>query len=171
MIKLRKTSNKIQRRVFELWLEGHAYRKIGDKLSVSLGTISGIIERIRKKTPDLNDLRKLNLKIRKQGSNVYDLFRGTQLLEKVNNFGINLERLESFLKVMSEIVSERQIGEEKLVNASLTLLRLEDQSHKPYKEFVQDFEAKHEDIKHLQFKTKKTLKEIKKLNLEKMSEK
>ncbi|UCE15816.1 MAG: hypothetical protein JSV12_08135 [Candidatus Bathyarchaeota archaeon] len=164
---MRKIPEKVQKVVLELWFEGNNYRDISSRTDVSIGAISSILDIVRRKTPDLDELKKSNLKIRKQGSSIQDALRGSQLLEKVNQLRISLDRLESLLKIMSEIASERHTGEEKIVNASLKLMNLEAQFKKTYKKIIQDFQAKQTQINHLEQRTEKLLEEGQKLNKEK----
>lgn len=164
---LRKISEKLQKRVRELWLEGYTYRGVSSKLGISLGAISHIIGSVRKRAPALDELRRLNLEIRRQGSNVHDALRGSRLLDKVNQMGINLSELEDLLKILTEMASERNVGEEKLLNTSLKLMRLEAQSAKTCREIVEDFETKQKLTKHLELRVKKLREEAQKLNAEK----
>lgn len=89
---MRKIPNKIRKKALELWLKGHNYRQIRGKLGISLGAISKTIDEVRHKAPNLDELRRLNLNLRKHNSNVHDAVRGSRLLEKVNQLGISFER-------------------------------------------------------------------------------
>lgn len=167
MIGLRRIPEKNRARTIELWLGGSRYREISSKLEISLGAINCIINNVRKRAPDLDELRKLNLKLKKQDSSVQDTLRGARILDKVNQLGISLNRLETLLRILTKIASERESDEESFVNASLGLMRLESEFKKSYTEIVEDFEAKQTLIKHIELRAKKLREEIQKLGAEK----
>jgi hypothetical protein len=126
-----------------------------------------MLDRVRRKTPDLDTLRKLNLKIRKQGSSVYDALRGSSMLDKLNQLGTSPGKLDDLIRILSELAAERQIGKEELLNASIELRKLESETDKSYKEVIMDFTEKEASIKRLEQATEKTLEKIRKLRSKK----
>jgi chromosome segregation ATPase len=140
---LRKIPKDIEKKVFKLWLEGHTYREISPKCGgVSLATISKVVEDARKRASDIDELRQLNVTLRKGGSSVYDAIRGGKVLDGLNNFGVSLDHLESYIRLTERISLEKDVGSEKFVGSSMNLISLEQQTGKTYGEVIKDFEQK-----------------------------
>jgi len=164
---MRKIPEEVQSRVLELWLEGDNYGDVSSICDISTGTISSILDKIRRRAPDLDMLRKLNLKIRKQDSSVHDALRGSSLLEKLNQLGTSFSQLDDLIRILSEVAAERQIGEEELIDASIRLRKLEAESNKSYREIIKDFNEKGALIKRLEMGAEKIRGKTQKLNEEK----
>jgi len=164
---LRKIPENIRRRTLNLWLEGRNYSEMATELGISSGSISSILDNVRRRAPDLDELRKLNLWVRKRTSNVYDALRGGQLLEELHKLGTSLGDLNKLLEILNEVADERHIGPEDLVDTCLRLRTLEVQYKKTYNEIVKDFEERQTQIRNLEVKVKKIQEESQKLNTRK----
>lgn len=66
-------------------------KEIADKLEVSEGSVSGKLKIERKKSPDLDDLRKLNMALRKGDVSHLDAMRAARVLAKVDDAGVELK--------------------------------------------------------------------------------
>lgn len=163
---LRKLSLEVRRRVFKMWLEGYTYRAISNRLDLGLGTISRIIDEYRSRTPDLDELRALNLQLKKLGSCLYDAFRGAACLEEMNQLGVSLNEAEAYSKTIKKISESRRVKPETFVDGAMKLMRLEDETRKTYMEIIKEFSNKQRGIEALAKKTNSLRMEIKSLNRE-----
>lgn len=55
---MRKIAKSDEQKALQLWIEGHVYRSICDRLGISLGAINRIVDDARKRAPDIDELRK-----------------------------------------------------------------------------------------------------------------
>ena len=117
-----------------------------------MATVNRVIDDARKRTPDLDELRGLNFMLRKGDSSVVDAIRGARLLDGANEFGVSLDRLESFIKLSERISSERGVEAERFIEKSVKLMGLEAKTGKSYEEVVKDFEEKRSEFKNLEGK-------------------
>ena len=102
---MRKISREVENKIFKLWLEGYTYREIIPKCGgCSLATISKVINIVRKRAPDIDELRHLNVALKKGDRSVYDAVRGGILLDKVNQLGVGLDDLEDYVKTAKRII-------------------------------------------------------------------
>jgi len=176
---LRKISREVENKIFRLWLGGYTYREISLKCGgVSLATISKVIELARKRAPDIDELRDLNVALKKGDRSVYDAVRGGILLDKVNQLGVGLEDLEDYVKTAERISSGKEVEAERFVESAVGLIRLEAETGKAYGDVIKDFEEKLSETKKLEakmvrleaeYKEKRSTREgeIEKLNREK----
>ena len=90
-------------RIVLLWLDGNSYREISAKTNnASLGAISNIIDEETKKIPDIKELRQLNVTLKKTGSNLTEVLRGTRFLEKLNSLNLPIDGIESCIKLLDK---------------------------------------------------------------------
>jgi hypothetical protein len=112
--------NRVSRRIprtardeaFRLWLQGESYRSICAETGMSMGALCNHINELRKRTPELDELKELNVILKKGGLTVYDAIRGSRLLDRVGQLGMSLDRLESFIKLAENISSEKGVEAE-----------------------------------------------------------
>jgi hypothetical protein len=138
----RETPKTVKVEAFKLWLQGHSYREIRDKLGVSVGSINEIITNIRAGAPDLDGLRKLNTILRREGSTVHDAVRGGLLMDRLGQLGVGLDKVSGFVEFSEKIASEKGTGSEALVDSALRLLDLGRRTGKAYKEILEEYEKK-----------------------------
>ncbi|MEO0236514.1 MAG: hypothetical protein ABIM02_07340 [candidate division WOR-3 bacterium] len=161
---MRKIPENVKSEVLRLWLNGLNYRDISGKLCVSLGSISSIINEARVKSPDLDELRELNVKLKKLGLSVLDAIRGTRLLERMEELGVGLPELDSFIEVASRMSSER--GSE-FIESALRLLELEKRMGKTYDEIVKDVDGMESRVRELRAEADRLRKDIEVLKVDK----
>jgi len=148
---MRKIPEKVKEKALNMWLQGRSYREIKKKLGVSIGAISDIVAEARKQTPDLLELRKINVMVMEEGGvSVYDAVRGGRLLDQVNQLGVSLERLGEFVELANRVASEKEVESSEFVDSAVRLLRLEAKTGKNYKEVINDFEGKLSEAKKLE---------------------
>lgn len=168
---MRKLSQDIRRKVFRMWFEGYAYRDISNKSGLGLGTISRIIEEYRKKSPDIDELRRLNQQLKKTDLSFYDAIRGAACLEKLNQLGVSLNELETYNAMIKKIVERQTVKSETFVDSAMRLIRLESKTGRTYIEIVKEFatkkrgaEALTKRIKYFERRIVNLDRELKKLN-------
>jgi len=144
----------VKAKALRLWLNGLTYRLINEKTGVSLGAMNELVNEARKKAPDIDDLRQLNIALQKSGASVLDAARGAKMLDKVNELGIDLERLEGFINIVDKITSEHNVEADKFIGSAIRLTELETKSGKPYHEIVREFDGKQARVKELDLKVK-----------------
>jgi len=157
---LRKIAKSDEQKALQLWIEGHAYRSICDRLRISLGAINRIVDDARKRAPDIDELRKLNVTLKRGESSVYDAVRGAKLLDMLNERGVGLDRLHSYIELSDKISSERGVEAEKFVDSASKLMNLEGETGKTCVEIVKDFEGKVSEVKRLDGEKGELQKEV-----------
>jgi hypothetical protein len=150
---VRKIPPDVEEAVLRYWLGGDNYREISHKTLVSLGKVSGIINRKRKAVPDLDELRKFLLSIKAQKSSYIDMLRGQKLLERLDQLDVSLGQVDACVKLLN------QYGKE--AGHILALLdrlkRLEATSGRTYQQIVDDSFEKAKKLE----ETEKRIRELK----------
>ncbi|MFC1803629.1 hypothetical protein ACFL0D_06655 [Thermoproteota archaeon] len=161
---MRRISNEIKRTVLQMWLDGASYRTISKKQDLGLGTISRTVEEHRKRSPDIDELRKLNLQLKTMELSLHDAIRGTKCIESLNHFGMNLDELETYRQLITKISESKTMEPFTFVEGAMKLKELENETEKNYIEVVTEFAEKHREINMMK-QTMHVLKEqIKTLN-------
>jgi len=159
----RKIPRAVKDQAFRLWLQGCSYREIHDKTGMSLGAINQMVAEARRKIPSIEELRQLNIMLRKSDLSAYDAVRGARLLDMLNERGVGLDRLHSYIELSGRMSSERGVEAERFIEASLKLMGLEAKTGKSYEEVVKDFEERMKRIEGLEAKAKDVQREIQRL--------
>ncbi len=131
---VRKIPPDVEDAVLRYWLEGHNYREISNKTLVSIGKVSGIINRKRTAAPDLDELRKFLLSIKAQKSSYIDLLRGEKFLERLDQLGVSLGQLDACVKLLNQYGKEAG----NILALLDRLKRLEATSGRTYQQIVDD---------------------------------
>ena len=79
--------------VMKLWASGLSREQISSKTGISTGSISNIVKEEKRRTPDIQELRDLNILLKKANISVDDAKRGVSLLDRLSQIAIPLERL------------------------------------------------------------------------------
>jgi len=124
-------------RVVTLWLLGENYREIQAETGVSLGAIAAIIDEERKRVPDVDGLRGLNVALQGHHVTIPDALRGATIIQKVNDLDIDQKRALSCLKALS-----RYERPDLVLDAAQELMELEASSGRPYQQILADVVAK-----------------------------
>jgi hypothetical protein len=138
----RETPKSVKGEAFKLWLQGHSYREIRDKLGVSVGAMNEIVTQARAGAPDLDGLRELNTILRRESSTVHDAVRGGLLMDRLGQLGVGLDKVSGYVEFSEKIVSEKGARSEAFVDSALGLLDLERRTGKAYKEALEEYEKK-----------------------------
>ena len=162
----RETPNAVKVETFKLWLQGHSYREIRDRLRVSVGAINEIIANARAGAPDLDELRKLNTTLMREGSTVHDAVRGGLLMDRLGRLGVGLDKVGEFIELGKRATSEKGAEGEGLVDAALRLIRLERETGKAYGEVLKEFEERRSELAGLYLDRARLAKEVQGLKQE-----
>lgn len=146
---LRRIPDRIRKQILKRWVAGDSYRKIRRDLRVGLATINQIKEEAKTEKPDLEDLRKLSLLLKRSHIDFYDALRASSLLDKLNKCGVSLDDMDNFIKLVDTVVSGKNRGKEEIVEAAIKIMDLEEKAGKPYTELVKDFQKKSSKILNL----------------------
>jgi len=156
----RETPNTVKVAAFKLWLQGHSYREIRDKLRVSIGSINEIITNARAGAPDLDGLRKLNTILLREGSTVYDAVRGGLLMDRLGQLGVSLDKVSGYVEFSEKIASEKGTGSEAFVDSALRLLDLERETGKTHGEILGEYEERRSELQRLDGERASLAKEV-----------
>ena len=118
----------------ELWLDGNAYRDISRKTDVSVGAIASIIDDVRRRVPDIEELRALRQSLKRTDTTVADAQRGARFLEKLDNLNIHIDRLPGCINLLDQY--GQKAGE--ILELGQRLRDLEASYGKTYNEVVAD---------------------------------
>ena len=150
VVAMRKITPEKRKMIYDLWLAGDGYIRINKKTGVSTGSISGVISEVRKRIPDIDELRKLSLKVKNANSNIPDALRGANLLEKMNALEIDLKDVTTSIKLLEHYGDK---ASDVIVYAEI-LRRIEIARGKKYNEIVNELnvttnalDTKKEEIK------------------------
>lgn len=124
---------------------------------ISLATINEIINKTRQRVPDIDDLKKLNVWLKKTDSDVYEALRGANLRQQLNELDINPDLLEKFIELSRKLSFEMGTNAKDYAKAAIRLMNLEQNTNKSYETILQEYEKK-------QSKNTKLLKENEQLN-------
>jgi DNA-binding transcriptional MerR regulator len=160
---LRKISRSVEEKILRRWLEGYTQRQAAREFRVGPATVNRVIDDARKRTPDLDELRGLNVTLRKGDSSVVDAVRGAKLLVMLNQRGVGLDRVHSYIGLSDRISSERGVEAEKFIDAGMRLVGLEVKTGKNYEGVLENFEEKIKQIEGLEAKQKIVQEEIQRL--------
>jgi len=131
---VRKLSPEIRRRVVELWLDDNTYEDIHAKLGVSSGASSKIISETRKKAPDIDELRRLNIALGNADANLDDALSGALFLLKLNQLNIQIDRIPSCISLLDRY--GEKAGE--VLESGRRLKELEASHGKTYEQIIDD---------------------------------
>ncbi len=99
---VRELSLEVRLRIVELWLDGDSYRRIPAETGASLGAISSIIDGEKKRVPGVQELRQLNVALKKADANLMDALRGARLLEKLNSLNIQVDGIRCCISLLEK---------------------------------------------------------------------
>lgn len=149
---MRKTPEHVRRKVFQLWIEGYTYRVISQKLNISLGSIARIVDQFRRKRPDIDDLRLLNVQLRKTGSNLYDALRGATCIENLNKLDLSVKEIEDYKTLIDSVSENQDVKPAIFVKTAIKLMKLEAETGKTPTKIVKEFSEKQRKIENLKKK-------------------
>ncbi len=156
---MRRIPEDIRRAIFERWLSGDTYRRIALDFNVSLSTINQIKEEEKQRNPELEELRRLSILLKKTEVNFYDTLRAANLIDKLNSCGASLKELEFFIKLAETVFPNEDGRREEFVETAIKLKALEEKTGKTYPELLQDFQKVSSKISKLEKKRRRLREE------------
>lgn len=151
---MRRIEDPTRKQVLDLCLKGYTYQQISNKLQISAGVISTIIGEFRKKTPDLDQLRKLSIKLENYDLDVYDAIWGANLMIKLREFGISPHQIEDLILISEKFCKEKNLDKPKFGNLIIRLMREEEKTNRPFEQILEDKCNKYEENRILEQKNK-----------------
>jgi len=141
-------------RALRLWLSGLTYRAVSEKTGVSLGTMNELVNEARKKAPDIDDLRQLNVTLQKSGVALADAIRACSVISQLHELGVGTTELSEYVESSKKLATVQGVDAAELVESAIRLSKLEKETGKPYHEVVREFENKQARVKELDLKVK-----------------
>ena len=141
-------------RALRLWLSGLTYRAVTEETGVSLGAMNELVNEARKKAPDIDDLRQLNVTLQKSGVALADAIRACSVISQLHELGVGINELSEYVESSKKLATAQGVGAAELVESAIRLLKLEKETGKPYHEVVREFENKQARVNELDLKIK-----------------
>lgn len=123
-------SNEIEKETIQLYYSGYTYDEIHNKLNVSTGYVSDLINRLKQKhgANEVVPLRELGASMRKLGITATDASLGCNVVSLLKRLEININDLQLFLKNVYEKCENSNLEPEMLVEYSKMLFILQETS-------------------------------------------
>ncbi len=139
---MRSLPETVKNRVFELWMNGHDYRSISDQTNVSLGSITNVINETRRLSPDIDELRNLNLLLKRNSITINDAVEGAKFIILLKNLGVEITALGETIGRIAMYGNDAQ----KILSKASELLKLETESGVSYDKIVDEYKRISESI-------------------------
>jgi chromosome segregation ATPase len=153
--------------VVKLWLVEHlTYEEIGEKTGISIGKISEIVNTFKEKAKEtsleeaarifgagdeVSALLDLSKTLKEAGATVNEAKGGAALLKKLNEMGVKMDDVESWVKLCQRMF-EPGFPVREFVEATIKLSKLEGESKMDYKSLISEYERKWSELKELEAK-------------------
>jgi len=151
---LRKIPRSVEEKILRRWLEGNSQRQAASEFGVGPATVNRVIEDARKRTPDLDYLRQLNVALRKSGVAPVDTLRACPIFSRLDELGVGVDQLSAYIELSKKLAAEHGVDAAELVESAISLSKLEKETGKPYHEVVQEFDDKQARVQKLDLKVK-----------------
>ncbi len=135
-------------------------RKIAARLGIGLGTVSGILKQAKKKMPDLDDLRRLNMSLKNAKASWVEAMRGATMLQRLDTLNIDVEDIPKCTKFLKQY--KENAGA--YLDAAVRLQQLENETGLTYEELIVEYEEKKESLPQLKTKIENAKRQEEKLN-------
>ncbi|MGD9533813.1 MAG: hypothetical protein AB7V56_08600 [Candidatus Nitrosocosmicus sp.] len=90
----------IKSKVLMMWLTGTPRNEIAHRVDIGYGSVSRILDKIKSEVPDLDLLREVALKIKKEDFNLSEVASGIRLSNFLKQMGSSEEKMEKLLQFM-----------------------------------------------------------------------
>jgi hypothetical protein len=134
---LNRISSEVEARIIEMWFQGFTRDEISRALKVGGGTVSAVVNSL---PVCLKLLRDLSRTLRKLNLLPNDALKGVNLLQLLTERGVTPEQIPISLEAIRKASIEAGYEPEKLIQASIKIADLENQSGKTYPEALKEFE-------------------------------
>jgi len=116
---LRKIARSVEEKILRRWFEGNSQRQVASEFGVGLATVNRVIQDAKKRMPDIDDLRQLNLALQKSGVTVVDAMRACSVLPRLDELGIGINELSGLITEETAKEVARLEGEKTLLEGEL----------------------------------------------------
>ena len=137
-----------RQRILELYQKGFTFAEISSETSHSKSTISKVVNDAKKADPLLDDVRKLTIFMKQKKISVIECSRGANLLGRLDELGVKLAYLPTYIEALAKHGSAIQ----NYLESAAHLAELERQTGKDYGELIAEYEEKHRSLKQLESK-------------------
>lgn len=120
-------------------------KQVSERLGISTGAVSEILAERRRKKPDLDELRKLNMSLRKSGANWLDAMRGANALQRLDALELDLQDVSRCADFLERYKKNARLS----LQAAVRLQGLESRTGKTFEEIIVEFEAKQKALSQL----------------------
>ena len=143
-------------KVVQLFLEGASYDEISQRVEISKGSVTNIVEEFRDGDIDIPDdmsgyidaLRVVAVDIRKSGANINRVMKCLSLYKKLEELGATDEQVSRWVDTCRDLASPAASGSE-FVKAAMELVRLSHDTGCSYAELIAEYNVKTSDLKRL----------------------
>jgi len=140
--------------VLKLYFEGESYDKIANACGISKGSVVNIINEMKKGFyPEFDSLlgqvdmlRDLAVELRKLGLKASQALLATVFMRRLMNLGVKPSSVEPWIKLCQKL-STPEYSQDKVVNAAMKLIKLEEEEGKSLEELLVELEALPEKLK------------------------
>ena len=155
------TPRDVRQLVFDLWIQGHTYRKIKEKTGVGIATTSKIVKEYLKKDPELSELRELGKTLQKAQASHYESLRGAGFLVELNKLGVSLNEIGIIIEFYKTVKHPVEAA-----IAGLEIDRLRIKTGKSYGELLKDYRLKEENFDQIKKQLEKRKKDLNNIELD-----
>lgn len=143
---MRPLPESVKNKIFELWMDGQDYRSISSQANVSLGSITNVINETRKTLLDIDELRNLNLTLKRNNITINDAIEGTKFVLVLKNLGVNVSSLSEVIGHVAKYGNEAP----KILLKASELLKLEAERGIEYGKIVEEYQRISNNLMRLQ---------------------
>jgi transcriptional regulator with XRE-family HTH domain len=113
---LSKFPKSIRERVIKQWLQGMSRDQVAKVNDIGAGTLSAIIKEAKEEIPDIDLLRQVVVVLKKNDLDLSILSSSIRIKNKLDEMGLNEDRIESFIENIIIYSFKRGLTAEKFLN-------------------------------------------------------
>ncbi|MGC8949256.1 MAG: coiled-coil domain-containing protein, partial [Thermoprotei archaeon] len=126
----------VKNKIFELWMNGQDYRSISSQVNASLGSITNVINETRRTLLDIDELRNLNLTLKRNSVTISDAIEGTKFVLVLKNLGVDVSSLGEIIGYIAKYGNDAP----KILLKAGELLKLEAEHGMEYSRIVEEYQ-------------------------------
>ncbi|MFQ5941878.1 MAG: hypothetical protein ACE5KA_09305 [Nitrososphaerales archaeon] len=113
-------------------------RQIADATGYSTGAISGVVKEAKKKVPDLDELRQLNVMLKESNSSVIEVMRYGEMLKMIDTLDVALDDIPQCI----EIFERYGTASKSFLEGVEEMRKLEGDTGMTYKQIIYEYNLK-----------------------------
>lgn len=121
-------------------MQGAIYARVSGEVGTSVGSISNIMEEERRKTPDFDELRRLQIMLNRNNRRVPEASKGAELTQNQAGCGPDLKDLEDFFGLVKDTRANNQL-EPSFMKEATQLRQLAQENGMLYEMLNQDYRS------------------------------